>query len=199
MPKKSMTSELSEILESLPHLSSGELEVALERLGILGVEVPEGPIRRPGISCPIMQLPIVTICNLVKCSYHIENEWSRNCLLEYMDSQDSESLAVEEIAFLYQASPKRVEETISRGMAELRETSMKTLGFSGDFHKPSAPEIRANVDEEESFEISHATLAPPFMGKANEALESAVPAETVFRHPAIKILGVLDRIISELE
>jgi hypothetical protein len=116
-----------------------------------------------------------------------------------MDSQDSDSLAVEEIAFLYQASPKRVEETISRGMEELRETSMKTLGFSGGFHKPSAPEIRANVDEEESFEISPTTLAPPFMGKANEALESAVSAETVFRHPAIKILGVLDRIISELE
>ena len=116
-----------------------------------------------------------------------------------MNSQDSETLAIEEIAFLYQTNPKRVEETISGGMWELRKTSMETLGFSGDFHKSPAPEIQANVDEEESFEISSMTLAPPFMGAVNEALESAVPADLVFRHPAIKILGVLDRIISELE
>jgi len=199
MSKKSTTSELGEILESLPHLSSKELEAALERLEILGVEVPEGPTRRPGISCPIMQLPIVTPCNLGKCPYHIENEWSRNCLLEYMNGQDREALAVEEIAFLYQMSPKRVEEAISCGMNELRETSMKTLGFSGDFQKSPTPEVRANVDEEESFEISRMTLAPPFMEAANKALELAVPADLVFRHPAIKILGVLDRIISELE
>lgn len=198
MPEKSETSELSELLEQLPGLSGEELEQALERLAELGIEAPEGQTGRPGITCPVMQLPLVTPCSLKKCSFSIDNEWFRNCLLEYMNCQGSETLAPEEIAFLYQISPKKIEKLIAGGMNQLRESSMETLGFRGDFRRDAPPEVKANIDDEEDLEVSHITLAPPFMRSTNEALEELVSAERVFSHPAIKILGVLDRIIGEL-
>ncbi len=199
MPAKSVTSELRRILNSLPKLSETELILAAERLATLGVELPEGPARRPGITCPITQVSLVTTCNLKKCPYFIENEWSRNCLLEYMDSQGSESLATEEIAFLYGISPKKVEKAVEQGMEALRESSVTTMGFSGDFRRAQPEEIQANLDEGDDAPVTRSTLSPPFMGSINNVLESLIPADKVFSHQAIRILGTLDRIIDEIE
>jgi len=198
MPRKSVVSELECILDSLVELSTEELEQAVERLETLGVETPSGPIRRPGVTCPIMQLPLVTTCNLSKCPYSIDNEWYRNCLLDYMDTQNSESLAVEEIAFLYQETPDQVQKAIEKGMVRLRENSMETLGFVGDFHREQPSEVRANLGEDDEFEITRLTLSPPFMAKTNEVLEIAAESALVYQHPAIRLLGILDSIIDEL-
>jgi hypothetical protein len=190
--------DLSRILDSLPKLGEEELEMAQERLESLGVELPDGPARRPGITCPVTQLPLVTSCNLSRCPYSIKNEWHRNCLLDYMATQDGESLAVEEIAFLYQETPEKVQKTIETGMASLRKTSMESMGFEGDFHREQPPEVKANLGEDDEFEVTHLTLSPGFMKKTNEALESAVESELVYKHPAIRLLGILDSIIDEL-
>jgi hypothetical protein len=198
MSRSTVTDELSRILDSLPKLGEEELEMALERLESLGVELPEGPVRRPGITCPVTQLPLVTACKLSGCPYQINNEWNRNCLLDYMTAQDSESLAVEEIAFLYQENPSKVQNIIETGMASLRNNSMETMGFEGDFHREQPPEVKANLGEDDEFEVTHASLSPGFMGRTNEVLESAVEAELVYRHPAIRLLGILDSIIDEL-
>lgn len=198
MPRKSVISELGSILASLPMMKAEELELALERLDSLGVEIPSGVARRPGITCPVTQLSLVTICNLSDCPYSINSEWNRNCLLDYMDAGNSESLAVEEIAFLYRDTPKRVQKAIDSGMAKLRESSIETMGFEGDFRKSSPPEVKANLGEDDEFDITHATLFPPFMAKTNEVLEVAVESDLVYQHPAIRLLGVLDSIISEL-
>ncbi len=198
MPRKSVTSELRSILDSLPKFGAEELELAVERLEALDVEIPTGPARRPGITCPVMQLPLVTTCNLSSCPYSIDNEWHRNCLLDYMDSQGSETLAIEEIAFLYQETPKKVQKAIETGMALLRENSMETLGFAGDFHKEQPSEVKANLGEDDEFEITHSTLSPGFMGKTNEVLEATIESDLVYRHPAIRLLGILDSIIDEL-
>jgi hypothetical protein len=143
-------------------------------------------------------MQVVSPCNLRKCGYFIENEWSRNCVLEYIDVQGSEALAPEEIAFLYGSSTESVEQVIAQGMSQLRENSEETVGFSGDFKRHTSQEVCANVGVDEDFTITFTMLAPPFMESINTALETTAPADTVFRHPAIRILGVLDTIISEL-
>jgi hypothetical protein len=196
---KSVVSELEKILRSLPHMNSEEREIAVERLRTFGVEAPKGPVRRPGVECPFTQMQVVSPCNLTKCKYHIENEWSRNCVLEYIEVQGSESLAVEEIAFLYDTPTEEVEAIVEQGMLQLRENSKETVGIDGDFERISAPEIQANVEEDDEFSITAVTLAPPFLKAVNPTLEAAVPAADVFQHPAIRLLGVLDTIISELE
>jgi len=197
MPQK-LATELRRILDALPKLGKEELELAMERLEALGVELPEGPDRRPGITCPVTQLPLVTACNLSKCPYRINSEWHRNCLLEYMSAQDSESLAVEEIAFLYQETPSKVQKTIENGMLALRKNSMESMGFEGDFHREKPPEVKANLGEDDEFDVTYSTLSPGYMGKTNEVLEAIVESELVYRHPAIRILGILDSIIGEL-
>ena len=198
MPRRSVTQELERILDSLPKLNEEELELAVERTEALGVELPDGPARRPGVTCPVTQLPLVTACNLSGCPYRIDNEWHRNCLMDYMVSQDGESLAVEEIAFLYQESTSKVQKIIETGMSSLRKNSMESMGFEGDFHREKPSDVKANLGEDDEFEVNHSTLSPGFMRKTNEVLEAAVESELVYRHPAIRLLGILDSIIDEL-
>jgi hypothetical protein len=199
MAGKSTVSELEKILRSLPQMNAEEREISVARLKEFGIDPPGGPVRRPGIECPFTQMQVVSPCNLTKCKYHIKNDWSRNCILEYIEVQGSESLAVEEIAFLYSTPTEKVESIIEQGMLQLRENSKETVGFDGDFERASVPEIQANVEEDDEFSITAATLAPPFLKAVNPTLEDAVPAADVFQHPAIRLLGVLDTIISELE
>jgi hypothetical protein len=199
MAKKSVAIELERILRSLPNMDAEEQELATERLNTLGIDTPGGPIRRPGVICPFTQMQVVSPCSLTECQYHIENDWSRNCLLEYLEVQGSESLASEEIAFLYNVSTEHVDSEITKGMSQLRENSEETVGFSGGFERPVKQTITANVAAEDEFTITATTLSPPFMKDVNSALEIAIPADAVFPHPAIRLLGVLDTIISELE
>jgi hypothetical protein len=100
---------------------------------------------------------------------------------------------------LYSTPTEKVESIIAKGMLQLRENSKETVGFDGDFERVSAPEIQANVEEDDEFNITVATLAPPFLKSVNPTLEAAISADEVFQHPAIRLLGVLDTIISELE
>jgi hypothetical protein len=118
--------------------------------------------------------------------------------MDYMATQDGESLAVEEIAFLYQETPAKVQKIIETGMASLRKTSMESMGFEGDFHRESPPDVKANLGEDDEFKVTHSSLSPGFIGKTNEVLEAAVESELVYRHPAIRLLGILDSIIDEL-
>lgn len=199
MPRKSVTSELEQILRSLPHMNKEELELALERLSSLGIESPEGPVRRPGVTCPFTQMQVVSPCNLTKCKFHIENEWSRNCMLEYMDQQNCESLASEEIAFLYQISTEQVDDTIEQAMVELRENPQETVGIEGDFRRAKPKQFKLNLEDSEDIEITPYTLSPSFMSQVNKVLELGASDDEVFAHPAIRVLGVLDSIINELE
>ena len=199
MPRKSVTSELEKILRSLPHMNSEELELALERLSTIGIKPPDGPVRRPGVTCPFTQMQVVSPCNLTKCKFHIENEWSRNCMLEYMDQQNCESLAVEELSFLYQTSTEEVTASLEKAMVQLRENPQETVGIEGDFHRSKPRQFKLNLDDAEDIEITKYTIAPSFMEPVNRTLQLAASDDEVFEHPAILILGILDSIINELE
>jgi hypothetical protein len=199
MGRKTNVRLLGDFVRDLPHMGAEELETALERIRRFGIERPSGPVRRPGVMCPFTQLQVVSSCSLCKCKYFIEDIWSRNCLLEYLEARSSDSLAVEEIAFLYNTTVDDVESTIAQGMAQLRGSSQETVGFSGDFEKFEPPEVLVNSGEDAGFKITPATLSPPFLGKVNTALEALILADVVFQHPAIRLLGVLDTIISEIE
>jgi hypothetical protein len=192
-------SELEKIMRSLPHMNKEEHELAVARLKEFGIETPTEPVRRPGVECPYMKMQVVSPCNLKKCKFHIENEWSRNCILEYIEVQGNEALASEEIAFLYGTSTAKVDAVIEKGMVQLRENSEETVGIAGTFEKHVEPAISANVDSDEDFTITAATLSPSFMQPVNLALDTAISQNDVFQHPAIRILGVLDTIIDELE
>lgn len=199
MPRKSVTSELEQILRSLPHMTAEELELALERLSTFDIESPEGPVRRPGVTCPFTQMQVVSPCNLTKCKFHVENEWSRNCLLEYMDQQNSETLAVEEIAYLYQKPTEEVSSALEQAMAQLRENPEETVGIEGDFKRSSPRQFKINLDDAEDIEVTKYSIAPSFMDPVNRTLAIAASDDAVFAHPAIRVLGILDSIISELE
>jgi len=191
--------ELLKILEALPNNSAEELEIIFPRLEELGVELPEVPKRKPGIQCPVTEMTLVAPCNISNCSYRIQNEWHRNCLLDYLDVRGSgELLAIEEIAFLHNDTPQAVKRTIEKGMAELKSNSLNTMGFTGDYKKAKSPEIKANLNEDDLFKVGEFTLSPTFMEKTNLALEKIVSSKTVHKHPAIRLLGILDSIINEL-
>lgn len=191
------TYELNSILETLTSLDSKGLERAQERLYELGVETPT-VVRRPGIPCPVTRLSIVAPCQISSCPLRIENEWNRNCLLDYLESQGGESLSEEEIAFIYQDTTSNVRKTIEDGMVAIRQNLSKTTGTDFDAPRKAPSKVEANIGEDADFEISHLTLAPPFLGRTNDVLEKLVPAALVHKHPAIRLVGVLDSIISEL-
>jgi len=199
MPGKSKSFELQEILDNLPHMTSEELEAALSRLSEEGITSPEGPLYRPGITCPFTDMQVISPCSLSKCKFHVENEWAKNCLLQYLDNQNSESLASEEIAFLYQTTTEKVNNVIEGAMSQLRENSEETVGIEGDFKKLEPKKFKVSIDSSDEINITSSTLSPPFLGDLNRALKSFVSDELVLKHPSVKLLGVLDSIISELE
>lgn len=199
MGRKTNVQYFGDIVHVLPQMGAEEMEIALERIRRFGIDRPSGPVRRPGVTCPFTQMQVVSPCSLSKCKYFIENDWSRNCLLEHLETRGSDSLAIEEIAFLYETTVEDVESTIAQGMAQLRDNSQETVGFSGDFEKLDPPEVLVNAGEDDKSKITPATLSPPFLGKVNTTLEALISADVVFQHPAIRILGVLDTIINEIE
>ena len=190
--------DLAEILENLPNMDSEARDEIISQLENAGIDAFTNPIRKPGIQCPVTEMSLVSTCCISSCPYNIANEWHRNCLLDYLDTQGGENLSIEEIAFLYEDTPKNVKKVIDSGMTKLRDNSVQTMGFSGDFQRSKSPEIKANLGEDDEFKISRNTLLPDFMNRTNERMEKIIGSDLVFKHPAIRLLGILDSIITEL-
>ena len=199
MSENSNSSDILNILSRASDMNSKELEEALNNLEDLGIEPLSGPIMRPGITCPFTEMQVISPCSLKKCNFYVENEWSRNCLLQYMEEQNYEELSSEEIAFLYQTTTEKVEDTIREAMSQLRENSEETVGISGDFSKKEPKKFKISEGSLENLEISNNTLFPPFLEEANKKLFEEATDEEVLNHPAAKLLGILDSIITELE
>ena len=191
--------ELISILEALPDMSEEEIESVFSRLEELGIDIPDRPNRRPGIQCPVTELALVAPCFISECPYQIPNEWYRNCILDYIDTKGGEEvLSIEEIAFLHNEPPQIVNKIIEEGMSALRKNSIMTMGFEGDFIREKSADIKANLGEDDNFKVIHSTLSPPFMQDLNDILETIIESDLVHKHPAVRLLGILDSIINEL-
>jgi hypothetical protein len=116
-----------------------------------------------------------------------------------MDQQNCETLAAEEIAYLYQTATEEVTGALAQAMVELRENPEETVGIEGDFKRNSPRQFKLSLDDDEDIEVTKYTIAPSFMDPVNRTLALAASDEEVFAHPAIRVLGILDSIINELE
>lgn len=91
----------------------------------LGLEVEPGPLRlATGFCCSVTGTTLRTGCQLGQCRYHIDYEWSANCLLAYMHQQQVESLSVDEVSFLYRIPSERVKQKIDEATVRLRTQAL---------------------------------------------------------------------------
>lgn len=92
----------------------------------LGLEVTPGPVRlATGFRCSLTGTTLRTDCQLRQCRYHIDYEWTANCLLAYMHQQQVESLSVDEVAFLYRIPAERVKQKIEEATVALRTQALE--------------------------------------------------------------------------
>jgi len=198
MSKKSNNSDILDLLHRTSNMTPSEVQKTIDSLADMGIEPLDETLTRPGITCPFTDTQLVVPCSMEKCSFYIKNVWSKNCLLQYMDNQNADSLSVEEIAFLYETNTKTVENSIKNSMEHLKEGSEESLGISGDFVKKEKITFKINTSFKETEINSHA-LSPPFIENLNSRLIRIIPDEEVVKHPAARFLAALDVIISELE
>lgn len=101
----------------------------LRGLGLLGG--PE-PVRlATGFRCSVTATPLRACCQLRACRYHVDYEWSANCLLAYMHQQRVESLSVDEIAFLYRVPPEIVKQKLDAATSALRAQALDVQAERG--------------------------------------------------------------------
>lgn len=77
-----------------------------------------------GFRCSVTGTTLRTECKLKACRYHVDYEWSANCLLAYMHQQGIESLSIDEISFLYRVRSEIVKQRIDEGSAALRAQAL---------------------------------------------------------------------------
>ena len=82
-------------------------------------------------------------------------------------------------------------------MLSLKESSIEMGSFGGDLSRKEKKKVSIRKRNDDIV-LTSTTLSPSFMADANESLSRIVPDSAVFRHPAIQVLGILDRILGEL-
>jgi hypothetical protein len=92
----------------------------------LGLDVEPGLVRlATGFRCGTLGTTLRTDCQLRQCRYHIDYEWTANCLLAYMHQQQVESLSVDEVSFLYRIPAERVKQKIEEATVALRTGALE--------------------------------------------------------------------------
>ena len=113
--------------------SRGRRSRAATWLRQIGMDVEARPVRlATGFCCSVIGTTLRTDCQLEQCRYHIDYEWSANCLLAYMHQQQVEALSVDEIAFLYRIPSERVKQKIDEGTTRLRTQAIEQQRESDD-------------------------------------------------------------------
>jgi hypothetical protein len=94
----------------------------LRQLGLLAE--PSAVRIATGFRCSVTGTTLRSDCQLETCRYHVDYEWSANCLLAYMHQQNVESLSVDEISFLYRIRADTVKQAIDTASTTLRSKSL---------------------------------------------------------------------------
>jgi|GEM_PF-4813405 len=103
----------------------------LRQLSLLG----EGTAVRltTGFRCSLTGTTLRTDCQLESCRYHVDYEWSANCLLAYMHQQRVSSLSIDEISFLYRVPSDQVKQTIDAATQSLRGQALDVEAEGSDY------------------------------------------------------------------
>lgn len=95
----------------------------LRELGLL--DAPASVRLATGFRCSVTATTLRAECRLRSCRYHVDYEWSANCLLAYMHQQRVESLSVDEISFLYRVPAEIVKQKLDDATALLRAQALE--------------------------------------------------------------------------
>lgn len=99
----------------------------------LGLLDGPAPVRlATGFRCSVTATTLRACCQLRACRYHVDYEWSANCLLAYMHQQRVESLSVDEIAFLYRVPPEIVKQKLDAATVALRSQALDIQAARGE-------------------------------------------------------------------
>lgn len=91
----------------------------------LGLDVEASDVRlATGFCCSVTGTTLRTACQLQACRYHIDYEWSANCLLAYMHQQKVDALSIDEVSFLYRIPSERVKQKIDEATTRLRSGAL---------------------------------------------------------------------------
>lgn len=77
-----------------------------------------------GFRCSVTGTTLRAECQLRSCRYHVDYEWSANCLLAYMHQQRVDSLSVDEISFLYRVPAPMVKQKLDEATTALRAQAL---------------------------------------------------------------------------
>lgn len=93
-------------------------------------------VLRGGFRCNQIDAVVTARCELKACRYHVPYEWSANCLLAYMQQQNTDALSVDEISFLYRIPVEDVKQSVERSTAALRSQAIDVQATRDDWLKP---------------------------------------------------------------
>lgn len=100
----------------------------------LGLLAEQSAVRlATGFRCSVTGMTLRADCRIETCRYHVDYEWSANCLLAYMHQQEVESLSVDEISFLYRIPADIVKQSIERATASLRSQALDIQAERDDY------------------------------------------------------------------
>ena len=78
-----------------------------------------------GFNCPKTKIELSIPCGIEKCSYFIDNSWTKNCVLNYMHHQGVDKLTPTEISFLYKMPIERVNYIKENQLMKMRKNVLK--------------------------------------------------------------------------
>ena len=85
---------------------------------------------KTGFRCSVTDTTLRADCQLRACRYHVDYEWSANCLLAYMHQQNVESLSIDEISFLYRVRSDIVKQKLDEATVALRSQALDVQATS---------------------------------------------------------------------
>lgn len=104
-----MLKELNDELSRYPDLDVKSRHILLKRLGqIANLNTFEKEVEIESI-CPYTKEALRVNCGLKSCPYWNQNEWTKNCSLNFLLKQQADALSIPQVSLLYGKSPERVE------------------------------------------------------------------------------------------
>lgn len=104
-----MLKELNAELIRYPELDVSSRHILLKRLGqIADIEKLTKSNACESI-CPYTKEALRVACGLKTCPYWNQNEWTKNCSLNFLLKQEADALSIPQVSLLYGKSPERVE------------------------------------------------------------------------------------------